>query len=192
MRKLIAGMQISLDGKIEGIEGYADWVEAWSDNYDVTRRVDACLLGAGMYPGYETYWTAVQSGAPDTPLALTGKAPAPGELAWGRFAAATPHYVLSTKLASALWPNTEFLRGLDEVAALKQQRGKDIYLVGGARTVAGLIDAGLVDELRLTVYPLLVGPGKTLFATTERRRGLELREAQRLPSGRVGLVYELG
>ena len=61
MRKLIAGMQISLDGEIEGSEGYADWVEAWSDNYDVTRRVDACLLGAGMYSGYEAYWTAVQT-----------------------------------------------------------------------------------------------------------------------------------
>jgi hypothetical protein len=60
MRKLIAGMQVSVDGKIEGAEGYADWVEAWSDNYDVTQRVDACLLGAGMYPGYEAYWTAVR------------------------------------------------------------------------------------------------------------------------------------
>ena len=68
---------------------------------------------------------------------------------------------------------------------------QDIYLVGGARTVAGLIDAGLVDELRLTVYPLLVGPGKALFATTERRRGLELRDVQRLQSGRVSHVYEL-
>jgi hypothetical protein len=66
MRKLIAGMQTSVDEKIEGPEGYADWVEAWSDAYDVMPRVDACLLGATMYPGYEQYWTAVQS-APDKP-----------------------------------------------------------------------------------------------------------------------------
>jgi len=50
--------------------------------------------------------------------------------------------------------------------------GKDIYLIGGARTAASLIDAGLVDELRLLVYPLIAGTGKALFATADRRRGL--------------------
>src|SRR6059036_745936 len=45
MRKLIAGMKISVEGKIEGPEGYADWVEAWSDDYDLMLQVDACLLG---------------------------------------------------------------------------------------------------------------------------------------------------
>lgn len=50
MRKLIAGMKISVDGKTEGPEGYADWVEAWSDDYGVMSRIDACLLGEGMYP----------------------------------------------------------------------------------------------------------------------------------------------
>jgi hypothetical protein len=74
MRKLIAGMQISVDGKIEGPEGYADWVEAWADTYDLTPQVDACLLGANMYPGYEQYWTAIQN-EPDKPLPTTGKVP---------------------------------------------------------------------------------------------------------------------
>jgi dihydrofolate reductase len=191
MRKLIAGMQSSLDGKIEGREGYADWVEAWSDNYDVMPQVDACLLGANMYPGYETYWTAVQN-APDKPLPMTGKFPTPGEVEWAHFAAQTPHYVLSSTLTSALWPKTRFVRGLDDIAALKQQPGKDIYLVGGARTIASLIDAGLVDELRLTVHPLIAGEGKALFATAERRRGLELREVQKLRDGCVSLVYRIG
>jgi hypothetical protein len=67
MRKLIAGMQSSLDGKIEGAEGYSDWVEAWSDKYDLMPQVDACLLGAAMYPGYEQYWTAVQNGPGQAP-----------------------------------------------------------------------------------------------------------------------------
>ena len=110
-------------------------------------------------------------------------APTPAEIEWARFAARTPHYVLSSTLTSALWPNTSFVRGLEEIAALKRQPGKDIYLVGGARTTASLIDAGLVDELRLIVYPLIVGEGKALFATTERRRGLELRKVQQLPDG---------
>ena len=48
MRKLIAGMKLSVDGKIEGPGGYADWVEGWSDDYGLTSQIDACLLGANM------------------------------------------------------------------------------------------------------------------------------------------------
>lgn len=191
MRKLIAGMRTSLDGKIEGPEGYADWVDGWSDGYNIMPQVDACLLGAGMYPGYEQYWTAIYA-QPGKPLPMTGGLPTPDEVEWAQFAVKTPHYVLSSTLASAQWPNTKFLRRLDEVAALKQQPGKDIYLVGGARTAASLIDAGLVDELRLVVHPLLAGGGKPLFASAARRRGLELRNVQQLDGGRLSLIYAMG
>ena len=191
MRKLIAGMKISLDGKTEGSQGMADWVEAWSDDYGLMPQIDACLLGAGMYPGYEHYWSAIRN-EPDKPLPMTGKLPAPAEVEWARFAAETPHYVLSSTLASALWPKTSFIRGLEEIAALKRQPGKDIYLVGGGRTTASLIDAGLVDELRLIAYPLVAGEGKALFATTERRRELELKKVEQLPDGLVSLIYGIG
>jgi len=188
MRKLIAGMKVSIDGKMEGPEGTADWVEDWSDGYGVMAQVDACLLGGGMYPGYEQYWTAIQQD-PNTPVWITGNPPTPAEHEYARFVARTPHYVLSSTLTSALWPKTSFVRTLEDVAALKRQPGKDIYLIGGARITASLIDAGLVDELRLIVYPLVAGVGKALFATTERRRGLELLKVEQLQGGRVGLVY---
>ena len=198
MRKLIAGMQTSLDAKIEGPEGYADWVDAWSDNYDVLPRVDAALLGGGMYPGYEQYWTAIRE-RPDEPIPMTaapprwaGKMPTPGEVDYARFTAQAPHYVLSRTLTSATWSNTSFVRGLDEVAALKKQPGKDIYLVGGAQVLASLIDAGLVDELRLTVHPLIAGDGKSLFATMQGRRALELREVRQRQDGLVSLIYGIG
>lgn len=191
MRKLLAGMKVSLDGKVEGPDGMADWVEAWSEDYGLTLRIDACVLGGGMYPGYEGYWTGIQD-EPDKPAWIKGNPPTPAEIEWARFAGQTPHYVLSKTLTSARWPKTKFLRRLDEVAALKKQPGKDIYLVGGARTTATLIDAGLVDELRLIVYPLIAGPGKALFGATERRHGLELRKVQQLPGGRVSLAYEIG
>ncbi len=141
MRKLIAGMKISLDGKTADANGYADWVSAWSDDYDVMPQVDACVLGAGMYPGYEAYWTTIRN-EPAKPLAMTGKTTTPAEIVWAHFAAETPHYVLSKALSAAAWPNTRFLRNVADVAALKRQEGKDIYLVGGGRTTAGLIDAG--------------------------------------------------
>jgi dihydrofolate reductase len=188
MRKLIAGMRTTVDGKVEGPEGYADWVEDWADGYGLTPQVDACVIGGGMYPGYEQYWTAIQN-EPDKPHPLSGVVPTPAEIEWARFASQTPHYVLSNTLTSALWPNTSFVRGPEEIASLKQQPGKDIYLMGGARITASFIDAGLVDELRLIVYPLMAGKGKALFVTAERRRGLELRKAEQLPDGRMSLIY---
>ena len=188
MRKLIAGMKISVDGKIEGPAGHADWVAAWSDDYGMMAQIDACLLGGGMYPGYEQYWTSIQN-EPNKPVWITGNSPTAAEIEWARFAAQTPHYVLSNTLTSALWPNTRFLRGLEEITALKGRSGKDIYLVGGARTTTSLIDAGVVDELRLIVYPLIAGEGKALFANTESRRGLELKKVQQLEGGRLSLIY---
>lgn len=191
MRKIIAGMRSSLDGKIGGPDGYADWVETWADNYEIMPRVDACLLGAGMYPGYEQYWTAIQTN-PTQILPMTGRLPTADEIEYARFAVRTQNYVLSNTLAAVEWATTQLIRGLGEVRALKQQPGKDIYLVGGARTVASLLDAGLVDELRLAVHPLIVGPGKALFEKTERRRALELRSVQQLRGGSVSLNYAVG
>ena len=192
MRKLIAGMKISLDGKMEGPEGMADWVEAWSDDYGLMPQIDACVLGGGMYPGYEGYWTGIQN-EPEKPAWMTGRAADAGRGRMGPLRREDP--------ALCAVEHPDFGRsgqrrassaGLEEIAALKQQPGKDIYLVGGARTTASLIDAGLVDELRLIVYPLIAGEGKALFATTERRRKLELRKVQQLPDGRLSLIYGIG
>ena len=189
MRKLIAAMKTSLDAKFEGADGYADWVDAWSEDYGLTSQIDACLLGGHMYPNYELYWSAIQQNEPGKAHPMTGNPPTGAEVAWARFAAETPHYVLSNTLTSAGWANTSFIRELEDIAALKQQPGKDIYLMGGAQITGSLIDAGLVDELRLIVFPLIAGRGNDLFAATERRRGLELHEANKLDDGRVSLVY---
>jgi dihydrofolate reductase len=183
MRKLIAAMKISVDGKVTP----ADWVAAWSDDYCLMPQVDACLLGGKQYPEYENYWTAIQKN-PTTPI-WTDNPPTPAELEYARFCEETPHYVLSNTLTSAQWPQTRFLRGLDEITTLKAKSGKDIYLVGGATTTASLIDAGLVDELRLLVYPLIAGEGKPLFGTTKNRRKLELRKVEQRPDGLISEIY---
>jgi dihydrofolate reductase len=188
MRKLISAMRLSADQKFEGPEGYADWVDAWADDYGLTPQIDACVVGGGMYPGYEKYWTTIQD-APDQPHWLSNRLPTPAEIDWARFAATTPHYVVSNTLSDAQWSQTRFVRAFDEIAALKQQQGKDIYLMGGARLTASLLDAGLVDELRLILYPVISGAGKALFGTLQGRHGLELRSVQQLPGGRVSLIY---
>ena len=86
----------------------------------------------------------------------------------------------------------QFLRGMDELAVLKQQQGRDIYLMGGATITAAALDAELVDELRLIVYPLIAGEGSALFATPATRRALELRTVEQQPNGLLSLVYGIG
>jgi dihydrofolate reductase len=188
MRKLITAMKISLDGKFEGPQGYADWVAAWSDDYGLTPQIDACVLGAGMYPGYEQYWTPIQD-EPGKVHPLSGAVPTPAEVEWAEFARRTPHYVLSSTLTAATWPQTQFLRGFDDLGKLKLEPGRDIYLVGGGTVTAAAIDAGLVDEIRLLVYPVIAGGEHALFKPTAISRGLELRTAERRPDGRLSLVY---
>ncbi len=188
MRKLISGMKISLDGRMEGPDGYADWVTAWSEDYGLTPHIDACLLGAGMYPGYEQYWTAMQN-APNEPLPMTGELPTDEEVEWAKLIPGMPHYVLSSTLKSALWPNTRFLRSIDEIAELKREPGRDIYLVGGAQVTSTLINAGLVDEVHLIVHPLLAGGGKGLFDRVDGRHALRLIDAKSVNGALVHLSY---
>jgi hypothetical protein len=62
-------------------EGYAGWVQAWSEVYGLTPQIDACLFGEGMYTGYEKYWTSIQN-EPDKPVWITGKPPTAAEIEW--------------------------------------------------------------------------------------------------------------
>jgi dihydrofolate reductase len=189
VRKLIAAMKMSLDAKFEGPEGDAGWVNAWSDDYGLMPQIDACVLGGGMYQGYENYWTSIQK-EPSKPVWITGSPPTAAEIEWAGFAKKIPHYVLSGRLESAHWPNTRFLRGLNDIVALKQQDGKDIYLMGGGRVTASLIEAGLVDELRLIVYPIIAGGGNEFFAPGRSHR-LQLHRTEPLQGGLVSLIYRI-
>lgn len=188
MRKIIAAFQLSLDGFIEGPNGELDWIESWEDDFGLMDEVDTCVLGGGMYPGYEAYWSAILAD-PQQPLALSGKTPTEGEIAYAAFAHRTPHLVLSRTLDTVSWKNTRIVRDLDEIAALKQQPGKAIHAVGGASLFTSLLERDLVDELRLVVHPVLLGAGKALFGGNIERKRLLQRAAGRLPSGSVRLNY---
>ena len=191
MRKIIAALQISLDGYIEGPNGEIDWIRSWEDPFDLLPEIDSCILGCGMYPGYEQYWGAIMAD-PTAVSPFTGTPATPGEVDYARFAQGAQHIVLSRTLKTALWPNTRIVRNAGEIGALKQQPGRNIHAVGGAALVGSLTNLGLVDELRVVVQPILLGAGKALFGGVIGRHALTLGEVKAIGDGTVRLTYRLG
>ena len=189
MREIIAALQVSVDGFIEGPNGELDWVETWDDPFDdMFPQIDTCILGRGMYPGYEQYWQAILAN-PEGILAFTGKVASKGEIDYAYFADKTPHIVLSKTLDKVAWKTTRIVRDVEEIRKMKRQPGKDMYAVGGATLVSSLMNLGLIDELRLVVHPIVLGRGKALFKDVKERHALKLLGAKPLKSGMVCLTY---
>jgi dihydrofolate reductase len=189
-RKMVAALQVSLDGFAQGPEGEeGDWVASWADAIALVPDVDAFVQGAGMYPGYGEYWRAIHAN-PGVPPPYQERIPSEREVAYAQLAARTPHYVLSRTLDGISWPPTaKIVRDVAELRALKQQEGKNVYVVGGPTFVTSLLNEGLIDELKLIVHPILLGGGKALFAGVDRRRLLRLVSAEAISEGRVVLTY---
>jgi dihydrofolate reductase len=190
MRRIVAAMQTSADGFIEGPHGDVDWVRSWEDPFDLLPQIDTCILGRRMFPGYEQYWRAVLANL-DGPLALTGRPPTPGEVAYARFADGATHIVVSTNGVETTWRNTRIVRSLDAIRELKQESGKDMHAVGGATLVSSLLNAGLVDEIRMVVQPIVLGGGKAMFKDVVGRHALRLAEVRALDDGLVRLRYDV-
>jgi dihydrofolate reductase len=189
-RKMIAALQVSLDGFTQGPDrGEGEWVDSWADALELVPDVDAFVQGGGMYPGYGMFWAAIDAD-PTAVAPFSTRTPYEREVAYARFAKKTPHYVLSTTLDGVSWPPTaKMVRSVEELRALKAQPGKNMYVVGGATLVVSLLNADLLDEVRLIVHPLLLGGGKALFAGVEKRRSLSLVGTESTKDGRVILTY---
>jgi dihydrofolate reductase len=184
MRKIIADLQMSVDGFIEGPNGELDWVmadddEVWRDTFEMLKSVNTFILGRGMYPAYGQYWLAL----------LANPVGSKNEVAYARLADQTPHIVLSKTLDKVAWKTTRIVRDVEEIRKMKQHPGKDMLVLGGARLVSSLMNLGLIDELRLMVNPLVFGEGKALFKDVKERHALKLVRAEPLRSGKVGLTY---
>jgi dihydrofolate reductase len=195
MRKIIAALQTSLDGFIEGPNGELDWAmaedeETWRDVFQMLDSVDTCILGRVMYPDYEQYWMAVLAD-PKGPLPLSGVPATKNEIKYARWADKTPHFVVSKTLDKVAWKTSRIVRDIEEIRKLKEQSGKNIYVVGGATLVGSLMNARLIDEVRLMVNPLVLGDGKALFKDVKERHELKLVRAKPLKSGKVSLLYSM-
>ncbi|HEY6878668.1 MAG TPA: dihydrofolate reductase family protein [Polyangiales bacterium] len=192
MRKMIAALQMSLDGFAQGSDEMGpEWVDTWTEGLALIPDVDTFVQGAGMYPGYAMFWSAIEA-APTAVPPFSSRPPYESEVAYARRAAATPHYVLSTKLESVAWPpSARVVRDLDALRTLKERSGKNIYVVGGPTFVNSLLEAGLLDELKLIVAPVLLGRGKPMFGALSSHRWLKLDGLEPHKAGRAVLSYRV-
>jgi dihydrofolate reductase len=188
MRAFIAAVQVSLDGYLQGANGEVDWVDGWDDALGLIPDAEAAVIGGGTYPGYEQLWGSIAAD-PASGAAMLGREVTEGEVEYARWTQATPHYVLSTTVDKAGWESAHLVRDISELRSLKEQPGGPVYVIGGAALVSSLMNAGLIDELRLIVHPILLGGGKSPFAGIRDRQPLELVQSRAGRSGRVVLGY---
>src|SRR3954452_16699197 len=186
MGKIVVTEFISLDGVVEDPGGAEDYkYGGWSFEFDrgdegnkfkldETMEADALLLGRKTYDGFAAAWPSRE-----------------GEFA-DKFNGMTK-YVVSSTLEDPEWQNSRVING--DVAAgvqsAKDETSGDLLLNGSASLIPTLIDAGLIDEYRLMVFPLVLGQGKRLFQDTADKAALKLTDSKPVgPDGVVILSYE--
>ncbi|MQA08772.1 MAG: dihydrofolate reductase [Pseudonocardiaceae bacterium] len=185
MRKLVVVTFLSLDGVMQG-PGIPDedrdggfehggWLVPHFDDVlgesitDWHQRMDGLLLGRKTYEIFAAYWPRVTD--PDNPVATILNS--------------VPKYVASRTLETVEWRNSTLLKGdvAEEVAALKEEPGSELQVIGSAALVQTLMKHDLVDEYRLTIFPVLLGSGKRLFAGGTAPAGLTLAETSTSSTG---------
>src|SRR5688572_2148172 len=171
MKKLVLGVATSLDGFIEGPNGEYDWCFTDQDYgmSDFFKRIDSIFIGRKSYE-----------------LALTM-----GEVEMPGFPKLT-EYVFSNTL-NEVRPGSILIKGdLEaEVKRIKKEPGKDIWLFGGATLTSSLLNLGLIDEIGLSVHPIILGGGKLLFQNVSRKISLKLADSKTYSTGLVSLAYHL-
>jgi dihydrofolate reductase len=137
------------------------------------RRADALVFGRVTYEGMEAYWQTAK-----------------GEVA--DFMNTLPKVVFSRTLERTAWANTQLVKSdaVAEVQELKRRGSRDIFVFGSGDLCAKLLAAGLFDEVRLGLIPVVVGRGTTLFGRDLSRQAMKLLEAGPLANGYVILRYE--
>jgi dihydrofolate reductase len=183
--RIVATEFVSLDGVMEAPGGgedykYGGWTfeisrgeEGDQFKLDEALSAEALLLGRVTYEGFAAAWPSRD-----------------GEFA-DKFNS-MPKYVVSSTLENPEWNNTTVLKGdvAEEVAKLKREQDGDIVVHGSARLVQTLIEHDLVDELRLMVFPVVLGSGKRLFGDTSDKKSLRLADSKMVGDGVAILVYE--
>ena len=170
MRKLVLGLAVSLDGFIEGPNGEYDWcfMDPEYNMMEFIQRFDTVFVGRKTYE-----MSAGMEGGPEGFPKMK-------------------EYIFSTTLDSVK-KDAILIKGdiKSEVEKIKREKGKDIWLFGGAGLTTSLMNLGLVDELSLAVYPVILGAGKPLFNKIKNRIDLTLLNSKSYSSGLISLSYSL-
>jgi dihydrofolate reductase len=181
MGKLVVTEFITLDGVMEdpgGGEtfdrgGWAFKFDRGPDGdrfkFDELQASDAQLLGRVTYEGFAKAWPTMEG---------TGE--------FGEKMNAMPKFVVSTTLENPEWNNTTVIRDVADVAKLKEQYEGDILVAGSAKLVQSLVEHDLIDELRLMVFPVVLGAGKRLFADTDQTKALRVVDTK--PAGETVIL----
>ena len=176
MRKVVAGLYISLDGVVESpdkwqFDHFDD--EIMSSMGSQLEVEDAVLLGRVTYQEWAAYWPT----STDEPFAS--------------FINNIPKYVVSTTLDRVDWSNSMLVKGSlkEEITRLKGQPGKNIGVAGSPTLVHSLLVNDLLDELTLMIHPVVVGSGKRLFKSESGLKRLELVGSQITSTGVAILTY---
>ena len=177
MRKLVAGLFMSLDGVVESPERWQSPYFNDEMGHAVQAQMaeaDTLLLGRRTYQEFANFWPN-QSGG--TPFADQMNS--------------TPKVVVSSTLTGVEWQNSTLLKGevTQELTRLKQQPGKSITITGSGTLVRSLLQVNLIDELGLMVCPILVGSGRHLFEGGGHPNSLRLVDATRFSTGVMALKY---
>jgi dihydrofolate reductase len=180
MRKLIAAMNITLDGFCDHTAMIAD-DELHQHFNELLRSADALLYGRITYQLMESHWPAIAK----TPTGIKAQ---------DEFAVLIdniPKIVFSTTLKSVDWKNVKLAKGgiKEEILELKQQKGKDI-LVGSPSLIAATTQLGLIDEYQLCVHPVILGKGLPLFKNIADKTKLNLLKTKTFGTGTIALSYE--
>ena len=179
MRKIVLDLAVTLDGFIEGPNGEIDWCIMDDDmNFDgFLSGIDTIFYGRVSYAMWGNYQP--EPTASDTEQSLWANVHAKKKYVFSRQPQPEDHH--ATFITSDLAEN---------VAAIQQQAGTDIWLYGGAGLIKTFIDLALIDVYRISVHPTVLGAGKPLFEHVKERINLNLVEVNRFKSGVVQLVYE--
>jgi dihydrofolate reductase len=186
MRKVILLMHVSLDGFVAGPNGEMDWIvydhDVEHDAHALHASTDAAIYGRVTYQMMESYWPTVLADPSSTGPALNH----------ARWLDGATKIVISRTLEAVTWKNTLLIKDhvAEEIAKLKQQPGKDMWLIGSPSIVHEFMRHDLIDEYRLNVNPVVLGRGIPLFASADQPLQLKLQEAKPYACGVVGLRYE--
>jgi dihydrofolate reductase len=189
MRKIIALIHLSLDGFASGPNDELDWIsydkELESYAHSMQDRTDSVIWGRRTYEGMKSYWPTVPSDPNSDAAALEH----------AHFLENATKIVVSRTLERIEWPgtgNTILIKDniVDEINAIKQQPGKDIWFLGSTKLAQTFMQHDLIDEYRLNINPTILGEGKLFFTDVNRKIGLKLLEAKTLQSGVILTRYE--